>query len=64
MLAYLTTIFFGRHPPQEVGPRTAKEMRTLALVIDCLVKGELAQAADPAAFQGIGVGSGREELDS
>ena len=45
-LAYLNSIFHGRHPPAEVGPRTCKEMRTLALAIDSLARGELPQVGD------------------
>ena len=46
MLAYLTSIFHAKHPPAEVGVRTAKEMRLLATAIDSLIKGELPQVAD------------------
>ena len=45
-LAYLNSIFHGKHPPAEVGPRTCKEMRTLALSIDALSRGELPQVGD------------------
>ena len=38
-LAYLNCIFHGKHPVSEVGPRTSKEMRTLALAIDGLAQG-------------------------
>ncbi len=46
VLAYLNSIFHGKHSVAEVGPRTAKEMRTLALAMDSLQKGELPVVAD------------------
>ena len=45
-VAYLNSIFHGRHSQTEVGPRTCKEMRTLALAIDALLRGELPQVGD------------------
>ena len=45
-LAYLNSIFHGKHPMQEVGPRTSRELKTLACAIDALLKGELPTVAD------------------
>ena len=38
--SYLVSIFHGRHPPEQVGARTCREMRTLAL------EGRLPQVGD------------------
>ena len=46
VLAYLTSVFHGRHPPSEVGLRTSKEMRTLARALDALAAGQLPQVGD------------------
>ena len=46
MVAYLNTVFHGRHSQQEVGPRTSHEMKVLAQVMDALVRGEVPRLAD------------------
>ena len=46
MVAYLTAIFAGKHPPEKVGQRTAVEMRTVAEGLDFLASGQLPQLAD------------------
>ena len=43
---YLLTIFFIRHPPKELGLRTERELRTLMLCIDHLIRGDLGRALD------------------
>eukprot|EP00438_Fugacium_kawagutii_P028599 Skav226691 [mRNA] locus=scaffold3971:131026:134560:- [translate_table: standard] len=44
--AYLNQITFGTHPPAKAGLRTARELTTLAVALDCLLSGKLSQASD------------------
>jgi hypothetical protein len=45
-VTYLTAVFHGMFPPEKVGPRTTREMRTLAEALDCLGSGDLPRTAD------------------
>ena len=45
-LTYLTAVFFGHHPPEKIGAKTAAEMRTLAMALDCLGRGDLPSLGD------------------
>ena len=46
VVAYLTAIFHGHHPPGEVGLRSTRELRTIAESIDALNEGRLAAVGD------------------
>jgi hypothetical protein len=46
MVSYLTAIFHGRYPPEKVGIRTTRELRTLAEALDALGRGDLPSLAD------------------
>eukprot|EP00971_Amphidinium_carterae_P125713 2490326-Amphidinium_carterae.1 len=41
MTTYLNSVFHGMHPPKEVGPRNAAELKMLANTIDELSSGNL-----------------------
>ena len=45
-ITYLTQCFFPNYPEKEVGLRTSREMRTVALALDHVVKGNLGEAGD------------------
>ena len=45
-VTYLTAVFHGMFPPDKVGPRTTREMRTLAEALDALGSGDLPRTAD------------------
>ena len=45
-MTYLTAVFHGMFPPDKVGPRTTREMRTLAEALDALGSGDLPRTAD------------------
>ena len=45
-VTYLTAVFHGMYPPEKVGPRTTREMRTLAEALDALGAGDLPRTAD------------------
>ena len=45
-LSHLVSIFHGRHPPEQVGVRSGREMRMLALAIDALLEGRPPQVGD------------------
>jgi hypothetical protein len=46
MVSYLTAIFHGRYPPEKVGIRTSRELRTLAEALEALSRGDLPSLAD------------------
>ena len=46
---FLLTVLFNLHPPKELGLRNERELRTLCLVLDLLLKGELARGMDVLA---------------
>ena len=46
VLSYLTAIFHGQFPVKEVGIRTSRELKTIALALDELGKGHLPQVGD------------------
>jgi hypothetical protein len=43
---YLLTVFFVHHPPRELGLRTERELRTLMLCIDHLIRGDVGRCLD------------------
>ena len=45
-LTYLTAVFFGQHPPKELGVKTTAELRTLASCLDSLGRGDLPALGD------------------
>ena len=45
-LRYFTTVFVPSFPVEKVGIRTHRELQTLAMCLDSLGKGDLAQTAD------------------
>ena len=46
VVAYLMSIFHGKHSVPEVGVRSAKEMRTIAECLDALLEGRLPELGD------------------
>ena len=46
MQIYLNTVYFQSRTEASVGARTVREMRTLALIGDLLLRGQLASALD------------------
>ena len=46
VVTYLNSVFHGRHTPQDVGPRTARELRHVAECLDGLATGNLPCVAD------------------
>ena len=46
LVGYLQAILFGKHPVEKVGPRNAKELRTIAEGLDHLASGRLPELAD------------------
>ena len=46
VLAYLNSVFFGQHPQASMSVHTVREMRTIAMAIDGLLRGELPEVGD------------------
>eukprot|EP00974_Lingulodinium_polyedra_P098946 9590582-Lingulodinium_polyedra.AAC.1 len=46
LMGYLTAIVQGRHPPDKMGVRNARELETLAQCLDLLAEGRLQEVAD------------------
>ena len=46
VVSYLNSVFHGRHPPGEVGPRTTRELRHVAECLDAIGAGNLTMVAD------------------
>ena len=46
MLTYLMSVFHGAHSPERVGPRTSRELQTLAEALDALASGRLPRVGD------------------
>jgi hypothetical protein len=45
-VTFLLSVFHGRHPPEKVGARSTKELRTLAEALDALGEGNLPHLGD------------------
>ena len=45
-MAYVTNVLFVHHPPDKLGKRTSREVTTMALALDSLLQGRLAQCGD------------------
>ena len=45
-VTFLTSVYHGSHPPNEVGIRTTRELRTWCEAVDCLIKGDLPHLGD------------------
>ena len=45
-VTYLTAIFHGAYPQEKIGPRSSRELRTLAEALDSLGTGDLPRTAD------------------
>ena len=43
---YLLTSFFAVHPPRDLGVRTERELRTLAMAMGCALRGNTAGCLD------------------
>eukprot|EP00971_Amphidinium_carterae_P016651 328702-Amphidinium_carterae.1 len=39
-MTYLLTVYFNRHLPKDLGVRTERELRTLMLAIDHILRGD------------------------
>eukprot|EP00971_Amphidinium_carterae_P009217 181718-Amphidinium_carterae.1 len=48
-MTYLLTVYFNRYPPKELGVRTERELCTLMVTIDHILRGDPARALDTLA---------------
>ena len=47
----LLTVFFTQHTPKALGLRTERELRTIAMALDYLIRGDVLSAMDILSFR-------------